>query len=154
MLYPHFVHNLFFYIIPSPLLSSFLPTHSPPQKNRKQTNQKKKKSKEEKKNLQNKNQSKQTKDQCDKKCQSKIKSLQKQNKTKESIEFVLYWPITCGHGACPKVWSIYPLSLHWEKNLTFPLPERINYKWYPGYRGVPVSTCLSVCWNSVWIEPL
>lgn len=50
---------------------------------------------------------------------------------KSTIEFILFWPTTPGHGVCPEVWLIYPVILHWSK-LIFPLPVGISCRWLLG----------------------
>lgn len=46
--------------------------------------------------------------------------MSKQNKMRQNIyknviEFILSLSATLGHEACPEIWRIYPVRLHWRK---------------------------------------
>lgn len=50
-------------------------------------------------------------------------------------------PTTSGHGSCPEMWLIYPVTLH------------SNYMSFMVAKDC-VSTSLPQCWNFVWFEPV
>lgn len=56
------------------------------------------------------------------------KTKRRQSKTRQKdykslVQFILGWPTTPGHSACPEEWLIYTLRLCWRK-LIMPLPVR------------------------------
>lgn len=70
--------------------------------------------------------SKQTKDQWHTKYQEKSKWNKEVTKIQLSSFYIGKLLLAC-HGACPEMWLIDPVTLHWRK-LIFPLPANINYK--------------------------
>lgn len=64
----------------------------------------------------------------------------KSKQTEESIEFILCWPPTPGHGACFTVWLIHPVTVHWRK-LTLVLPASISCRWLLGWG-----------WGGIWVH--
>lgn len=50
------------------------------------------------------------------------KKMLKQNKMIQKVykiptEFALCWSTAQGHGACPEVWLICPVGLHWTERI-------------------------------------
>ena len=42
----------------------------------------------------------------------------------QATEFILCWSTIPGHGTCPEVWLLYPVTLHWKKKTGFPFTHR------------------------------
>jgi hypothetical protein len=87
--------------------------------------------------------------------QSKPTPLRQNNKSKSVQKYGIYFVLDSYpfHGACPVVWLINPVTLHWRK-LTFPLSASINcYKWLLGQLD-SMSSSPFQWWVFIWFEPV
>lgn len=61
--------------------------------------------------------------------------------------------VTWSVWACPEVWLIYPVRLHW-RNLIFPLQIVVYYRKLLNWGWEPMPTSPSLSWDPLWLEPV
>lgn len=57
----------------------------------------------------------------------KQSNLRQTETYKNIILFTLHCPSIAVHGACPQVWFLYPVRLHWRE-LIFPFTAFVNWR--------------------------